>query len=110
SGECLGCDDKQCRGRVEISQNVIQLSTIDIRNKMYLELRQAIGLQCFRDHYRTEIGTTDADIDDIGNWQTGVATMSMVLNRRNESCHLLQNCIDLWHDIDTIEIDRCIGT
>src|SRR5262245_1304074 len=64
-------------------------------------------LQCFISHDRSEIGTTDTDVDDVANALAGVAFPLAASHAVGEVGHLIEDRVDLRHNILAVNNDRC---
>ena len=64
-GEGLRADDEQRGFRIQLFQCLDQVCAVDIGNEMCAQIRAGIGLERFAHHQRAEIGTADADVDDV---------------------------------------------
>ena len=63
-GEGLGRDDEQRRRRIEAGQHVLDIRRVHVGDEKGGQV--AGGAQGAADHARAQIGSADADIDDIG--------------------------------------------
>src|SRR5439155_25817758 len=63
--------------------------------------------QCFVGHYRAEVGTADADVDDVTDALTGVSLALTAANAVGEVRHLIVHCVDMWYDVVAVDDDRC---
>src|SRR6266576_2224031 len=57
------------------------------------------SLQCFIGHDRPEIRTTDADVDDVANALASVAFPSPAAHAVGEVAHLVEDGMDLRHNV-----------
>src|SRR5262252_6205835 len=62
--------------------------------------------QCLVGHYRAEVGTADADVDDVANALTRVSLPLAVADPIGELRHLVEHCVDMRYDILAIDDDR----
>ena len=53
-------------------------------------------------HHRSEVGSADADVDDVANGLVGVPTPLAASDLRGEVDHAVKNLVDLVNDVDTI--------
>ncbi len=67
-----------------------------------------IGLQGLGHHYRTKVGPADADIHDVPDLATGEAFPASVPDRFAEFPHVVEDGIDLRHDVLTINQNRVV--
>src|SRR5690606_2430050 len=100
-GECLlgserfRSDDEECRCWVERLQYFSQMGAIHIRNKMRRQMRYSIGFERLGYHHRPEVGTTDADIDNICKVKPGISFQFSAMYCSREMFHLLENTFHL---------------
>src|SRR5215475_11324973 len=63
--------------------------------------------QCFVGHYRAEVGTADADVDDVTNPLTSVALPLTAAYAVGEVGHPIEHGMDMRNDILAIDDNRC---
>src|SRR5262245_66392877 len=63
--------------------------------------------QCFVGHYRAEVGTADADIDDVTDALTGVSLPLTAADAVGEVRHLVEHCVNMRDDVLAIDDNRC---
>src|SRR5215471_18342708 len=63
--------------------------------------------QCFVGHYRAEVGTADADVDDVTNALTSVPLPLTAADAVGEIRHPVEHRMDMWDDILPIDDNRC---
>ena len=71
-GEGFRGHHEEGRFRIQAFQCLGDVGTVDVGNEMNGQAIYSIGPQCFGDHYRTQIRTADADIDNVGNLFSGI--------------------------------------
>src|SRR4051812_21265576 len=79
---------------------------INIRNKMNMEL-VFIELQCFDDHCRSKIRTTDTNVYDVSKWFARVAFPFAVYNFVCEGSYPVFYIEDFDHYIFAIDLYVC---
>ena len=72
-GEGLGGDDEERGLGLEDFELLGDVGAIDVGDEMDAQARLAVGLERLGDHDRAEVGTADADVDDIGDRLAGVS-------------------------------------
>ena len=63
----FGADDEHGAARVEALQGCGQVIGVDIGHEMDIAVRYPIRPQCLDDHPWPQVGSADANVDDIGN-------------------------------------------
>ena len=98
----LRSNDEQTCFRIELSQCFSQMGAINIRNKMAARSLSAIRLQCFGNHKRTQVRSTDAYVNDISD---GFPSPTCPFTRAYfvaEFLHVGQGCVNIWHDLTIV--------
>ena len=67
-------------------------------------------LQRFDDHDGTQIGTADADVDDVRHRFARRAFPRTVPHGFGKGFHFFQNGFDLRHDVFAVDINGTVGT
>ena len=101
-------DQEQGGFRVHRFQYFGDVGTIDVRNKMHIQVI-FIRAQRFGHHERTQIGAADTDVDDVGNRFTGVAFPAAGDNGFGEGFHLLKHGVHFRHHVFAINQNRSIA-
>ncbi len=70
---------------------------------MRIEMRRCIGLQCGGHHGRAEIGTADADVDDIGERLAGMPAQLASAHCLAECLHLVEHTMDIRNHILAVD-------
>ena len=95
---------------VNSSQDLSNMSTIDVRDEMNLEGSIiTVRLQSLGDHIRSEIAAADTDVNHIGDAFSGVAEPLTRANRVHERLHLVEHGVHLSHDVHAAQHDRAIS-
>jgi len=63
------------------------MGAIDVGNVMGAQVGAGVGLERQGDHSRAEVGTANADIDDVGEAFTACPLDRSVADRSGESAH-----------------------
>ena len=64
-------------------------------------------LQRFIGHDRPEIRATDTDVDDVANALARVTFPRTAADAVGKIGHLVEDGMDFWHNVLTIDHDRC---
>ena len=71
-------------------QRVGEVRAVDVRHEVHARTARACTAPAPRHHRRTEIRTADADVDDVGDAQAGVAEPRAAADRFGERAHVLE--------------------
>lgn len=104
----LGSNDKQCRFRVNLVQNLGAGRPVNIGDKITVNPLHPVLFQSFCRHKRPEVGTADTDIDDICQLLAGMSFKIAVTNIFRELAHLGKNGINLRHNILAVNHNRLV--
>ena len=104
--ECLGRDDEQRFGRIEIARRLGQVGAVDVRDKAERQIAVAVVPQRFIRHDRAEVGAADADVDDVFDPLAGVALPLAAANAIGKVGHLVEHGMNLGDDVLAIDDDR----
>jgi len=63
-GEGLGSDDEDGRLRVAELQDLGEVGSVNVGDEVRLEVSLRVVLERLADHHRSEVGSTDTDVDD----------------------------------------------
>ena len=77
---------------------------------MHPQGRIGIGFQGLANHFRSQIGAADSDIDHVANALAGVATPFAAPNLVSELARVLQNLADFRHHILSLDVDRPVAS
>jgi hypothetical protein len=53
--------------------------------------------------HRPEVGAADADVDHVADALAGIALPGAAAHRLRELCHLVEDGMDLRHEIPTVD-------
>jgi len=84
------------------------MRAVDVGDEVCIDIR-GIGLECIAGHQGAEVGATDADVDDIGNFLAGKTFPAAIAHAFTEIAHLCEYAIDVGHDILAIDVDRGVA-
>ena len=76
---------------------------------MHAQSWHAEAFQGFHRHYDAQIGTADADIDDVGNFPSRVTLQRTAVQGVGQGPHLFTFCLHKGHDVLAIQRQRAIG-
>ena len=102
-GERFGSHDEQRGLRPEQLKRLGNLRAVHVRDKMQAHMTGRVGLQRFRDHDRTQIGTANADIHDIGDPFPRPPFPRTAANRLAELPHMPEHGIYPWHHVMSVD-------
>ncbi len=95
--------------RIEAAQRVADVRPIDVGHEMAAQQRRREGRQCARGHRGAEVGTADADIDDVRHWLAEGAPHPSLAHVGGKVEHLFSRTDDVRHDVVSIDQDRRAG-
>ena len=72
-GEGFGGDEEKGRGGAADAKSFHDMGRVDIGDEVEAKVAPGKGLEGFRDHHGTEVGSSDPDIDDVGDRLTGIS-------------------------------------
>ena len=105
-GKRLGGNDEQRGFRVHFLEDGIQIMAIDIGDEMHVDAFDMERAQSLANHARSQIGTADADIDDVGDRFAGVTFPFACMHFLGKQTHLFQYRLDIRNDVFAIDHDR----
>src|SRR5207245_2466725 len=94
--------------RVKIAGCLYQIYAIDVGHEPESHRALAVIPKRFVGHYRAQIGTPNADVDDVSNPLPGVSLPITVSDPIREVRHSVQHSVDLWHHVLAIKINRSL--
>ncbi len=94
-GERLGSDDEERRLGVADTESFSHVRSIDVGNKVSIEIALRVRLKSLGNHDGTEIGTSNTNVDDALDRLTGVTLPLPGTNSIRELLHVLQLGLDL---------------
>lgn len=95
SGKCLTGNDEQGSLWVTLVQNLSDVGSIDVGDKVASQVPLGVRLQGFSHHDRAQVGSTDTNVDNVSNL---FASVTSVLSRSNgfrKLLHVVQDFLDL---------------
>ena len=108
-GEGFRGHQEQGAFRVHFFQHFSDVSPIDVRNKVHLQMI-FVRAQRLSHHERTEVGAADTDVHHVSNGLAGIAFPLTGDNRFREGFHLLQHRVDFRHHIFAVNDNRRVAT
>lgn len=94
SRECLGSDEEHGRLRVTLLQHLGKVGTIDVGDKVSMQVTLRVRLERFGDHDRTQVTTTDANVDDGVDALAGVPLPFTRANGVGKLLHVVKDALD----------------
>ena len=104
-GEGLGRHDEQCFRRVEVARRLDEINAIHVRDETECHVALAVMFERLVGHHRAEVGTADADVDDVLDAFAGVAFPLRRCGRVREIRHLVEHGMDFGHHVLAIHHD-----
>ena len=83
-----------------------EVGAVDVRDEAKRQCAVAVVPQRFVRHHGPEVGTADADVDDVANALAGVALPLAAANAVREGRHLVEHGMHLRHDVLAVDDDR----
>ena len=104
-GERLRCDDEQRGGGIQVGQHPGHVGTIDVRHEpapdpIVPELGEGLV-----GHHRTEVGPTDADVDDGRDDLAGGALPVALADAVGERRHLAEDAVHVGDHVVAVDRD-----
>ena len=90
SGECLACNDEECRLWIAGPQGLGEVGSIDVRDEAGSEVPLGISLESLGDHNGTQVRTTDTNVDNGIDGLSGVSLPSTVSNGLGKLFYVLK--------------------
>ena len=86
-----------------------KVGTVDIGNEAECHCPLAIVLECFVGHHRPKVRAADTDVDDVANPLAAVTFPRTAPYTIREVSHLVENSVDLRHDVLAVNDYGCIS-
>ena len=103
--EGLRGDDEKRLGWVEIADRFRKVGAIHVGNEPEGHVPIAVMLERLVRHHRTEIGSTDTDVNDVANALAGMTFPGAAPDTIAEIRHLVEHSVDGGHDVFTVYHD-----
>jgi len=87
-------NDEERRFGIDLAECLGKMCSIDVGYKVRGKVALGIGFQRLRNHYGTQVGTSDADIDDSGDGLASVPLPCATTHRIGELLDVLQDLRD----------------
>ncbi len=104
--EGLGGDDEQSRLGVEVRRLLRHVGRVDVRDEPRLDPGGRVGAQRLVHHDGAEVGTADADVDDVRDLLAGHTDPLPRPHAVGEGIHRVENRVHVGIDILTIDDER----
>ena len=104
--EGLGRHDEERLRRVEIADRFGEVGAIDVRDEPEGEAAVAVVPERLVGHDRPQIGTADADVDDVADPLAGVPVPGAAAHAIREVRHPVEHGMNLGHDVLAVDQDR----
>ncbi len=108
-GKGFGGDNEQRGFGVDFGQYVAQLRAVHVGDEVHIEAWMTERFERGTHHQRAQIRSADADVDNVGNDLVGIAQPASTADFVCKFAHTLQNAVDFWHHIFTVNHNRRIG-
>ena len=97
--EGLGGDEEERRFRVDLFEDFGEVGTVDVADEVDFAAVDPVGFEGFGDHDGAEIGTTDSDINHLGELLAGAAGKGAAVDFGAKVLHPVQHFTDLPADV-----------
>jgi len=84
---------------------VREVERVDVRDEARLDVA-AEGLERRRDHRGAEVGSADADVDDVGDLLAGHAAPVAAAHAIGESAHRVEHALHVGVDVLPVDDER----
>ena len=102
-GESLRRDDEERLGSVKVACSLSKVRGIDVRHEAQRQVALAVEAQGLVSHYRPQVRSAYADIDDVTDRPTGMPSPSAATDRLGECGHAVKHVVHFGDHIDAIE-------
>ena len=106
-GKGFGRNDEEGFPGIKILGRLREVGAIDIGNETERQAALAVVLERLVGHHRPQVGTPDADIDDVPNTFAGVAQPGAAPDAVGKVSHPVQHGVDLGHHVLPVHDDDC---
>src|SRR5580704_15342793 len=103
--ECLGGDDEEGLRWIEIMDGFREVGAVNVGHKAKRKCSVGVKPQRLVGHYRAQVGTTDANVDDITNALASVTLPLAAPYAIGEVGHAVEHGMNLWNDVLAIYYD-----
>src|SRR5262249_11671706 len=103
--EGLRRDDEQRFCWIEVASRLYEVCPIYVGDESARQSPIAVVLQCFIGHDGTEVGATNADVDDIANPLARVTFPFTAADAVTKVRHLVEYGVHLRHDVFAVHDD-----
>ncbi len=108
-GERLAGDDEQRLGGVEVDDRLADVCAVDVGDEP--EAQRAVGVvpQRLGRHGGAQVGTADADVDDVPDPAAGEPQPFAAPDPHRERGHAVQHLVDAGYHVVAVHLDDRIG-
>ena len=106
-GERLGRHDEERLRRIEIAHRLGEVGAVDVRDEPEGEAALAVVPERLVGHDRAQVGTADADVDDVADRLACMAFPGAAAHAIREVGHAVEHRVDLGHHVHAVDYDRC---
>jgi len=106
-GKGFGRNDEEGFPGIKVLGRLREVGAIDIGNETARQAALAVVLERLVGHHRPQVGTPNADIDDVPNTFTGVAQPGAAADAVGKVSHPVQHGVDLGHHVLAVHDDYC---
>ena len=103
--EGLRRDDEQRLRRIEVVGRFHEVGAVDVGDEPEGHRPVAVVLERLVGHHRPEVGTADADVDDVADALAGVALPCAAAHAVGEVGHLVEHGVHLGHHVLAVDDD-----
>ena len=109
-GKGLGGNDEESGLGLDGLEDLSDVSAVNVADKVDLKTTLCgVGLQGLSDHDRAQIRSTDTNVDNVLDLVTLVTLPLARADRFGEFAHVLENSVNLGHDVLTLAVDGGVG-
>ncbi len=105
-GEGLGGNNEEGLGGIEVLNGLGKIGAVDIGNEAEGQRTVAVVAEGLVGHDGTEVGASDADVDDVLDALSGVALPLAAANAVGEGSHGPEHLVNLGDNVDTVHLDH----
>src|SRR6185312_7307718 len=105
--ECFRRYNEEGFSRIEVPDGFDEIGAIHVGNESERQSTFAVMFQCFVGHHRSEVGSTNPNVDDVANALPGVPLPLTAPEAIGEVCHFVQHSVDLRYNLLALNYDGC---
>ena len=107
--ERLRGHDEQGLGRVEVAGRLGDVGAVDIRHEPEGHVALGVVAQRLVGHHGTQVGSADADVDDVADPLTGVPRPFAAAHTPGEVRHPIEHVVHLGDHVLAVDDQACIA-